>query len=203
MNGGWPQWKKQKTGQLCHQVMNWTLLPMTWCSVYVSGEGADIDIALLCHFTISLGSISLDFKSLNFISLDSISLKSISLNSITLDSIPLNSISFDSLSLYFHSLFYYTTLLTKLTRKLLLLDPLFSTSQHYLVRGVQNNRKFWVHTGFSKHRPSGLMLSICQNVYMCVCLWVCLFVCLCFCSLLRYRLAVFLPPVPEVGCPLF
>ena len=155
MNGGWPQWKKQKTGQLCHQVMNWTLLPMTWCSVYVSGEGADIDIALLCHFTISLGSISLDFKSLNFISLDSISLKSISLNSITLDSIPLNSISFDSLSLYFHSLFYYTTLLTKLTRKLLLLDPLFSTSQHYLVRGVQNNRKFWVHTGFSKHRPSG------------------------------------------------
>ena len=26
---------------------------------------------------------------------------------------------------------------------------------------------------------------------------------LCVCSLLRYRLAVFLPPLPEVGCPIF
>ena len=34
---------------------------------------------------------------------------------------------------------------------------------------------------------------------MCVC--VC--VCLCVCSLLRYRLNVFLPPLPEVGCPIF
>ena len=33
---------------------------------------------------------------------------------------------------------------------------------------------------FSKHRPSGPMLS-----------------------LLRYRLTVFLPPLPEVGCPIF
>ena len=32
---------------------------------------------------------------------------------------------------------------------------------------------------------------------------VCLFVCLCVCSPLRYRLTVFLPPFPEVGCPIF
>ena len=36
-----------------------------------------------------------------------------------------------------------------------------------------------------------------------VCLWVCRSVCLCVCSLLRYRLNVFLPPLPEVGCPIF
>ena len=50
---------------------------------------------------------------------------------------------------------------------------------------------------FSKHQPSGPMLSISRNVHMCVCLFVCLSVC----SLLRYRLTVFLPPPPEVGCP--
>ena len=31
----------------------------------------------------------------------------------------------------------------------------------------------------------------------------CPYVCLCVCSLLRYRLNVFLPPFPEVGCPIF
>ena len=36
-----------------------------------------------------------------------------------------------------------------------------------------------------------------------VCLFVCLCVCLSVCSLLRYRLTVFLPPLPEVGCPIF
>ena len=36
-----------------------------------------------------------------------------------------------------------------------------------------------------------------------VCLFVCLFVCLSVCSLLRYRLTVFLPPLPEVGCAIF
>ena len=36
-----------------------------------------------------------------------------------------------------------------------------------------------------------------------VCPSVCLFVCLCVCSLLRYCLNVFLPPLPEVGCPIF
>ena len=52
---------------------------------------------------------------------------------------------------------------------------------------------------FSKHRPSGTMLSISQNVRLCVCLSVRPSVC----SLLRYRLNVFLPPLPEVGCPIF
>ena len=48
---------------------------------------------------------------------------------------------------------------------------------------------------FSKHRPSGPMLSISQNVRLSVRLSVC--------SHLRYLLNVFLPPLPEVGCPIF
>ena len=41
------------------------------------------------------------------------------------------------------------------------------------------------------------------KVEMSVRLSVCLSVLLCVCSLLRYRLTVFLPPLPEVGCPIF
>ena len=52
---------------------------------------------------------------------------------------------------------------------------------------------------FSKHRPSGPMLSISRFIR----LYVCLCVCLSICSLLKYRLNVFLPPLPEVGCPIF
>ena len=48
---------------------------------------------------------------------------------------------------------------------------------------------------FSKHWPSGPMLSISRNVHMCVCV--------CVCSLLRYPLTVFLPPLRKVGCPIF
>ena len=59
--------------------------------------------------------------------------------------------------------------------------------------------KSFVLLRFSKHWPSGPMLSISQIVHMCVCVFVCVYVC----SLLRYRLTVFLPPLPEVGCPLF
>ena len=58
---------------------------------------------------------------------------------------------------------------------------------------------FLLYAGFLKHRPSGPMLSISRNVRLCVCLFVCVFVCLSVCSLLRYRLTVFLPPLPEVG----
>ena len=36
-----------------------------------------------------------------------------------------------------------------------------------------------------------------------ICLSVSVSVCLSVCSLLRYRLTVFLPPLPEVGCPIF
>ena len=43
------------------------------------------------------------------------------------------------------------------------------------------------------------MLSISRNVHMFVCLSVCVSVC----SLLRYRLTVFLPPLPKVGCLTF
>ena len=54
-------------------------------------------------------------------------------------------------------------------------------------KSVQNihcsGKKDWEYLcGFSKHRPS---------------------VCLCVCSLVRYRLNVFLPPLPEVGCSIF
>ena len=48
---------------------------------------------------------------------------------------------------------------------------------------------------FSKLRPSGLMLSISQNVRLSVCL--------CVCSLLRYRFNVFLPLLLKVRCPIF
>ena len=36
-----------------------------------------------------------------------------------------------------------------------------------------------------------------------ICLSFCVDVCLSVCSLLRYRLTVFLPPLPEAGCPIF
>ena len=55
---------------------------------------------------------------------------------------------------------------------------------------------FFLLPGFSKHRPSGPMLSISRFVHMSVCF--CLSV-----HFLRYRLNVFLPPFPEVGCPIF
>ena len=52
---------------------------------------------------------------------------------------------------------------------------------------------------FSKHRPSGPMLSISRNIRLSVSPSVCVSVC----SLLRYRLNVFLPPLPKVKCPIF
>ena len=52
---------------------------------------------------------------------------------------------------------------------------------------------------FSKHRPSGPMLSISRNVRLSVCLCVCVSVC----SHLRYRFNVFLPPLHKSGCPIF
>jgi hypothetical protein len=52
----------------------------------------------------------------------------------------------------------------------------------------------WLQYVFSKHRPSGPMLSIIWNVRLSVCPSVHLFVRLSVCSLLRYRLNVFLPP---------
>ena len=56
---------------------------------------------------------------------------------------------------------------------------------------------------FSKHWPSGPMLSISRNVRLSVCPSVCPSVRLSEYSLLRYRLNVFLPPLPKVGCPVF
>ena len=66
-----------------------------------------------------------------------------------------------------------------------------------------SGKKTWslIHglSRFSKHPPSGPMLSISQNVRPSVCTSVCVSVC----SLLRYRLTVFLSTLPEVGCPIF
>ena len=46
--------------------------------------------------------------------------------------------------------------------------------------------------------------ALCADAfYKSKCLSVCLSVCVSVCSLLRYRLNVFLPPLPEVGCPIF
>ena len=42
------------------------------------------------------------------------------------------------------------------------------------------------------------MLFISKNAHLSVCPSVCV----CVCSLLRYRLNVFLPPLPEVRCPI-
>ena len=67
---------------------------------------------------------------------------------------------------------------------------------------VRSFFSFWYRAQFglfSKHRPSGPMLSISRNVRLCVCPSVCP----CVCSLLRYRLNVFLPPLNKVGCPVF
>ena len=48
--------------------------------------------------------------------------------------------------------------------------------------------------------------TVLQLFFKASALWadaVCLSVCLSVCSLLRYRLNVFLPPLPEVGCSIF
>ena len=75
-------------------------------------------------------------------------------------------------------------------------DELSSSSSNIRVPALQFREHFKnEHSMFSKHRPSGPLLSISQNVRLCVCP--------CVCSLLRYRLNVFLPPLPEVGCPIF
>ena len=49
---------------------------------------------------------------------------------------------------------------------------------------------------FLKHRPSEPMLSISRNVRVCVCVSVCV-------HFFRYRLTVFFPPLPKVGCTKF
>ena len=75
----------------------------------------------------------------------------------------------------------------------------------WLTKGEGGSGYCWTHwqngykCRFSKHRPSGPMLSISRNVRLSVHVFVRLSVC----SVLRYCLNVFLPPLPEVGCPIF
>ena len=59
---------------------------------------------------------------------------------------------------------------------------------------------FFLH--FS-HCKFYLFKALALWVEMFVCLYVCLSICLSVCSLLRYRLSVFLPPLPEVRCTIF
>ena len=47
-------------------------------------------------------------------------------------------------------------------------------------------------------------LALCAAAfYKSICPSVCPSVCVSVCSLLRYHLKIFLPPLPEVGCPIF
>ena len=59
----------------------------------------------------------------------------------------------------------------------------------------------------SRNVRLSVRLSVCPSVRLSVCpsvrLSVCPSVCPSVCSLLRYHLTVFLPPLPEVGCPIF
>ena len=61
---------------------------------------------------------------------------------------------------------------------------------------------FSLSIAFSKHPPSGPLLSISRFVHISVCLSFCLSVCLSV-NFLRYRLNVFLPPLPKDECPKF
>ena len=83
----------------------------------------------------------------------------------------------------------YTSLALMSLREKILIDSSYCNGLHQKGCGVQMS--------------SGPMLSISRNVHMFVCLFVCLSFCLFVCSLLRYQLTVFLPPLPEVGCPIF
>ena len=72
----------------------------------------------------------------------------------------------------------------------LLTDPPCASSTRPEIKFAQRQVIYSYHC-FSKHRPFGPMLSISRSVRVYVC------------SLLRHRLTVFLPPLPEVGCPIF
>ena len=67
---------------------------------------------------------------------------------------------------------------------------------YYVVRGIGILSTVFTESALW---ADSVYKSICPSV----CPSVCLFVCLCVCSLLRYRLNVFLPPLPKVGCPIF
>ena len=96
-------------------------------------------------------------------------------------------------------IFFYQKI-TEIKKKRNKKDPSLSTKKNFFETFEEKfqYKKKWVPK-FLKHLPSGPMLSISRKVEMSVCLSVCLSVC----SLLRYRLTVFLPPLPEIGCQIF
>ena len=69
------------------------------------------------------------------------------------------------------------------------------------IQGVSKNTFSTTNSGsqFFKHRPSGPMLSMSQNVLM----FVCVFVCLSIRHIFSLHFTVFLRPLPEVQCPNF
>ena len=86
------------------------------------------------------------------------------------------------------------------------LAPLYTcTALHctYCMCGPRSNALcfyFWAGEKLTVFKASALWADA---FYKSICPSVCLCVCLSVCSLLRYRLTVFLPPLPEVGCPIF
>ena len=101
-------------------------------------------------------------------------------------------------------------------------EPLLAGSSVYQIGGQPSNRSeehmFVFKSVVAKYRVEGKMVVIqsydISKFFKASALWayafykskcpsVCPSVCLCVCSLLRYRLNIFLPPLPEVGCPIF
>ena len=67
-----------------------------------------------------------------------------------------------------------------------------------------HNHPLWKKSKYKMHFQSIGPLGRCfLEVQMSICLSVCVSVCVSICSLWRYRLNIFLPPLSEVGCPIF
>ena len=77
--------------------------------------------------------------------------------------------------------------------------PFFWRSKLFFWRGfnilLQKDKYFSLLFLFSKHRPSGPMLSINRLVRPCVCLFVC--------SLIEVPFKRLFAPLPKIGCPKF
>ena len=75
--------------------------------------------------------------------------------------------------------------------------------RHYIDKGINQsiqNNPFGPQSSLIKYKFMTWIWSL-FCLQMSSHLFVCLSVCLSVCSLLRYRLNVFLPPLPKVGCP--
>ena len=64
---------------------------------------------------------------------------------------------------------------------------------------LSSNQKLhsWCNNYFQSFSPPESRFA---HMCVCVCVYICVSVYRCVCSLLRYRLTVFWPPLPKVGC---